>query len=76
MVSGPVNYVTRPASLSVSVNLKNPQEVKVLRKMLAVWTVKMIELEISFKVCLFHAPIVTQCFDHYCSLQSLCYIKI
>ncbi|EOA37851.1 hypothetical protein CARUB_v10011443mg [Capsella rubella] len=49
MVLAPVNHVTRPASLSVSVNLKNSQEVEVLRKILAVWTEKMIELEISFK---------------------------
>ncbi|XP_010479264.1 PREDICTED: putative F-box protein At1g67390 [Camelina sativa] len=49
LVTGPVNYVTRPASLSVSVDLKNPQEVEVLRKMLGMWTEKMIELEISFK---------------------------
>lgn len=50
----PLNNVTLLASLSVSLDLKNPREVEVLRKMLAVWTEKMIELEISFKVCSFH----------------------
>ncbi|CAE5964573.1 unnamed protein product [Arabidopsis arenosa] len=45
----PLNNVTLLASLSVSLDLKNPREVEVLRKMLAVWTEKMIELEISFK---------------------------
>ncbi|XP_010500367.1 PREDICTED: F-box protein At3g60790-like [Camelina sativa] len=49
MLTGPVNYVTRPASLSVNVNLTNLQEVEVLRKILGLWTEKMIELEISFE---------------------------
>jgi len=50
MVKWDTNYATSPASLSVSLDLKNPREVEVLRKILAVWTEKMIELEISFKV--------------------------
>ncbi|KAG7652157.1 putative F-box domain, leucine-rich repeat domain superfamily, F-box-like domain superfamily [Arabidopsis thaliana] len=49
MVKWDTNYATSPASLSVSLDLKNPREVEVLRKILAVWTEKMIELEISFK---------------------------
>ncbi|AAD30588.1 Hypothetical protein [Arabidopsis thaliana] len=49
MVKWDTNYATSPASLSVSLDLKNPREVEVLRKILAVWTEKMIEVEISFK---------------------------
>lgn len=39
------------ASLSVSVDLMNPREVERLRQVLLLWTCKMEELEIVFKVC-------------------------
>ncbi|CAN8275550.1 unnamed protein product [Cochlearia groenlandica] len=48
MVALQDKHVTIYASLSVSVNLKNSLEVKLLRKILNVWIAEMIELEIVF----------------------------
>lgn len=38
-------------ALSVSVDLMNPTEVERLRQVLGLWTRKILELEIIFKVC-------------------------
>ena len=46
------DFLIPTASLSVRVDLMNPTEVERLRQVLRLWTRKMIELEIIFKVCL------------------------
>ena len=41
----------RHGTLSVSIDITNPKEVKILKELLLMWTTyKMIELEILFKV--------------------------
>lgn len=45
-------------SLSVSVDLSNPEEVEILKEVLLMWSDEMKELEILFKVHSFHSYIL------------------
>lgn len=51
-------------SLSVSVDLMNPTEVERLRQGLRLWTRRMNELEILFKVCTFKFKCLCHCLTY------------